>query len=71
MLELKTRIQTLVEDIKNVRAIDTDLDATSSASHVHCSVPNEPVQQGNWVTARVKTLLFHSDHKIKQVLPTK
>ncbi len=52
MLELKTRIQTLVEDIKNVRAIDTDLDATSSASHVHCSVPVEPMQQGNWVTVR-------------------
>ncbi len=28
------------------------LDATSSASHVYCSVPDEPVQQGNWVTVR-------------------
>ncbi len=50
ILELETRIQTLVEDSKNVRAVDTALDATSSASHVHCSVPDEPVQQGNWVT---------------------
>ncbi len=52
ILELETRIQTLVEDSKNVRAVDTALDATSSASHVHCSVPDEPVQQGNWVTVR-------------------
>ncbi len=35
-----------------MRAVDTALDATSSASHVHCSVPDEPVQQGNWVTVR-------------------
>ncbi len=52
ILELETRIQTLVEDSKNVRAVDTVLDATSSGSPVHCSVPNEPVQQGNWVTVR-------------------
>ncbi len=52
ILGLETRIQTLVEDSKNVRAVDTALDATSSASHVHCSVPDEPVQQGNWVTVR-------------------
>ncbi len=52
ILELETRIQTLVEDSKNVRAVDTVLDATSSGSSVHCSVPNEPVQQGNWVTVR-------------------
>ncbi len=45
-----TRIQTLVEDSKNVRAVDTALDVTSSWSLVHCSVPDEPVQQGNWVT---------------------
>ncbi len=35
-----------------MRAVDTALDATSSASHVHCSVLDEPVQQGNWVTVR-------------------
>ncbi len=52
ILELETRIQTLVEDSKNVRAVDTALDATSSGSPVHCSVPDEPVQQGNWVTVR-------------------
>ncbi len=28
------------------------LDATSSGSPVHCSVPVEPVQQGNRVTVR-------------------
>ncbi len=50
ILELETRIQTLVEDSKNVRAVDTALDATSSGSPVHCSVPVEPVQQGTWVT---------------------
>ncbi len=50
ILELETRIQILVEDSKNVRAVDTALDATSSGSPVHCSVPDEPMQQGNWVT---------------------
>ncbi len=45
ILELETRIQTLVEDSKNVRAVDTALDATSSGSPVHCSVPElEPMQ---------------------------
>ncbi len=52
ILELETRIQTLVEDSKNVRTVDTALDATSSGSPVHCSVPDEPMQQGNWVTVR-------------------
>ncbi len=52
ILELETHIQTLVEDSKNVRAVDMALDATSSGSSVHCSVPDEPVQQGNWVTVR-------------------
>ncbi len=52
ILELETRIQTLVEDSKNVRAVDTALNATSSGSPVHCLVPDEPVQQGNWVTVR-------------------
>ncbi len=51
ILELEARIQTVVEDSKNVRAVDMALDATSSGSPVHCSVPvTEPVQQGNWVT---------------------
>ncbi len=52
ILELETHIQTLVEDSKNVRAVDTALDATSSGSSVHFSVPVEPVQQGIWVTVR-------------------
>ncbi len=51
--ELETRIQTLVEDSKNVRAVDTALDTTSSVSPVHCSVPvSAPLQQGNWATVR-------------------
>ncbi|KAL0151778.1 hypothetical protein M9458_052929, partial [Cirrhinus mrigala] len=51
--ELETRIQTLIEDSKNVRALDTALDATSLGSPVHCSVPvTSPLQQGNWVTVR-------------------
>ncbi len=33
-----------------MRAVDTALDVTSSGSPVHCSVPDEPVQQGNWVS---------------------
>ncbi len=53
ILELETSIQNLVEDSKNVRAVDTALGATSSGTPVHCSVPvTEPVQQGNWVTMR-------------------
>ncbi len=53
ILELETRIQTLVEDSKNVRAVDTALDATSSGSAIHCLVPvSEPPQQGNWVIVR-------------------
>ncbi len=51
ILELETCIQTLVEDSKNVRAVDTALDVTSSGSLVHRSDPDEPVQ-GNWVTVR-------------------
>ncbi len=36
-----------------MRAVDTALDATSSGTPVHCSVPAlEPMQQGNWVTVR-------------------
>ncbi len=35
-----------------MRSVDRALDATSSGSPVHCSVPDESVQQGNWVTVR-------------------
>ncbi len=52
ILELETCIQTLIENRKNLRAVDMALDATSSGSPVHCTVPDEPVQQGNWVTVR-------------------
>ncbi len=53
ILERETRIQTLVEDSKNVRAVDTALDVTSSGSPVHRSVPVlESMQQGTWVTVR-------------------
>ncbi len=54
VLELETRIQTLVEDSKNVRAVDTALDVISSGTPVHCSVQVTlaPPQQGNWVTVR-------------------
>ncbi len=41
ILELETCIQTLVEDSKNVRAVDMALDATNSGSPVHCSVTVE------------------------------
>ncbi|XP_067245169.1 uncharacterized protein, partial [Chanodichthys erythropterus] len=51
--ELETRIQTLIEDSKNVGASDTVLDATSLVNSVHCSVSAvEPTQQGTWVTVR-------------------
>ncbi len=35
-----------------MRAVETALNATSSGSPVYCSVPDEPVQQANWVTMR-------------------
>ncbi len=38
-----------------MRAVDKALDATSSGSPVHCSVPVEPMQQGNWVTVSIVT----------------
>ena len=53
--ELETRIQTLIEDSKNVRALDMALDASSSGIPVHCPVPAEPLQQGNWVTVRQRS----------------
>ncbi len=75
ILELETRIQTLVEDSKNVRAVDTALDVTSSGSPVHCLVPAlKFMQQGNWVTVRRPS--HRSKHRSsvpirtsKQVLP--
>ncbi len=46
VLELETRIQTLVEDSKNVRP-DIALDVTSSGTPVHCSVPVEPCSRAS------------------------
>ena len=37
--ELEAHIQTLIEDSKSARALDTSLDATSLVNSVHCSVP--------------------------------
>ncbi len=37
-----------VKNSNNVRAVDV----TSSGSPVHCLVPDEPVQRGNWGTVR-------------------
>ncbi len=51
-LELETCIQTLVKDSKNVRAVDTALDATSLGNPVHFSVQVEHMQQGTWVNVR-------------------
>ncbi len=45
ILELETRVQTLVEDSENVRVVDMALDMTSSRSPIHYSFPVEPVQQ--------------------------
>ncbi len=61
ILELESCIQTLVEDSKNVRAVDTALIATSSGSPVHCLVLVEPIQQGTWVTVRL------SSHRAKHL----
>ncbi len=52
ILELEIRIQTLVEDSKNVRAVDTTLAATSSGSPLHCSFRMRPCKQGNLGTER-------------------
>ncbi len=36
-----------------MRPVDTALDAASSGTPVHCSVPvSAPLQQGNWVIVR-------------------
>ncbi len=57
VLDLETRIQTLVKDSKNVRAVDTALDVISSGTPVHFSIPAfKPMQQGNWVTVRRNSL---------------
>ncbi len=57
ILDLDTRIQNFIEDSKNVRAVDTALEATSSGSPVHCLVlVTEPPQQGNFVIVRQHSL---------------
>ncbi len=44
--ELEIHIQTLVEDSKNVRAVDTVLDATRGVLYIVWFPVLEPVQQG-------------------------
>ncbi len=75
VLELETRIQTLVEDSKNVRAVDTALDVTSSGTPVHCSVSGRACaagatgwQWGSIVAGQNTALPFRSEHQT--VLPT-
>ncbi len=75
VLELETRIQTLVEDSKNVRAVDTALDVTSSGDSCTLFGSGRACAAGQLVTVRQhsrgsKTPLFRSDQNIKQVLPT-
>ncbi|XP_067233913.1 uncharacterized protein [Chanodichthys erythropterus] len=50
--ELETRIQTLIEDSENERALDTALDATSLVNTTHSVPVVEATQQANWVTVR-------------------
>ncbi len=65
--ELETCIQTLIEDSKYARALDTVLDAISLANHVHCSVQvAELAQQGDWVTVKQ-----HSCGTIHSPVPTR
>ncbi len=73
ILKLEARIQILVEDCKNVRAVNTALDATSSGIPVHCSVLVEPIQQDNLVRRPSHGSIHHysfSEQNIKHVLPT-
>ncbi len=60
ILELETRIQTLVEDSKNVRAVDTALDATGLES---CTLFGSGWARaaGQLGDCEVKTQLFHSN----------
>jgi len=56
--ELETRIQTLIEDSKKARSLDSVLDAPSVVNTSHDSVPAEvePVQQGRLVMVRGRRL---------------
>ncbi len=76
VLELETRIQTLVEDSKNVRAVDTALDVISSgllyivrSGNVSAPIAGQLGDSGGGLVAG-QTPLFRSDQNIKQVLPT-
>ncbi len=62
--ELETRIQTLIEDSKNVRSLDSVLDAPSIVNSSHDSVAAEvePVQQGRWVTVRDRSCRGSKNH---------
>ncbi len=52
ILKLETRIQTLVEDSTNAKAVDTALMRLAQGVLYIFLFPDEPVQQGNWVTVR-------------------
>ncbi len=62
--ELETRIQTLIEDSKNVRSLDSVLDVPRIVNSSHDSVPAEvePVQQGRWVTVRDRSSHGSKNH---------
>ncbi|KAA0708867.1 hypothetical protein E1301_Tti011802 [Triplophysa tibetana] len=51
ILELESRIQSLFEDSKSVRAVENFLDASNVSAHSSVPVEN-PLQLGNFVTVR-------------------
>ena len=62
--ELETRIQTLIEDSKSARALDTILDVPSIVNSLHDAVPAElvPAQPGKWVTVRDRSSRGSKNH---------
>jgi hypothetical protein len=64
--ELETHIQTLIDDTKNARALDTALDVTSLVNSLFGSGCRARAAGQSWD----KTPLFRSDYNNKQVLPT-
>ena len=60
--ELEARIQTLIEDSKSARDLNTALDAPSIVNSLHDSVPAELVQQGKWVTVRDRSSCGSKKH---------
>ena len=70
--ELETRIQTLIEDSKSARALDTILDAPSIVNSLHDSVPAEvePLQPGKWVTVRDRSSRGSKNHSSVPITTT-